>query len=441
MPVFQLSWFELSNTLTLLIVLVIINRLYSAIRILNSRVEILSSLVKNLKRELNELTENQDAELELQDYINEELALSEKLRRDFSYGKKKPSRFSGSDLTRSGVHSSVTDPPPSVTDPPPPKTSRFKRIIPPNNQVNEEVPEEVAPPVESADAFHDGAPKGLASLHTLSSSGMDGVIHANATPPTPSIPSNDPEPMTVQDGIALNPDLPNGLDQAKTAGKGPASPDAMTLTDLTQRKLGPVNPDSIETTVVPALQAEDYVSTTSVPSLDAEETVRGDQSALSVPPTPTKQDEEEPSPTKRLSGTFDLTRDKPATPSPNQETQRSLKPVALDDLFSDMNTVGTAVSPPPQDPSVSTETTAVSPPPESPSQEDLLARYHVQEEGAELRIKKDLSYLSKAQTTPKGKRPTSFSREQIPSLSLLRDQGDLPEDIQALVDDKSTPNK
>lgn len=431
MPVFQLSWFELSNTLTLLIVLVIINRLYSAIRILNSRVEILSSLVKNLKSELNELTENQDADLELQDYINEEMALSEKLRRDFSYGKQKPSRFSGNALTRSGIH-------PSVTDSPPPKTSRFKRIIPPNTQAEEEVHEEVGPPAEPLDVFPDGAPKGLASLHTLSSSGMDGVIHANPTPPPASMPSHDPEPMTVQDGIALNPSLAAQPD----AIKGPASPDAMTLTDLTQRKLGPVNPDSSETTAVPALQAGDYVPTTSVPSLDAEETVRGDHSALSVPPPNAEEVEEEPKATKRMSGTFDLTRDNVDAKNTSAETQKSLKPVALDDLFSDMNTGNTAVSAPPQDPSSSTESTAVSPPPESPSQEDLVARYNVQEEGTELRFKKDLSYLTKAPAqSASGKRPKSFSREQIPSLSLLRNQGDLPDDIQSLIDNKSDENK
>lgn len=411
MPVFQLSWFELLNTLTILIVLVIINRLFHALRILNSRVEILSSLVKNLKHDLSHLHEDGEVSQELQEYINQENALSKKMGRDFSVGKTKSnSRFSGNDLTRSNIL-------PEVKDSPPPKKSRFKRLTPtPSSETNEKPTQLEMGPIQ-VEEQHEDHPTGLASLHTLSSTGMDAVpTHSNPMAVEPEPHEGGVGMMTVQDGPALSvPPIPPEQENDVSVGQAPKS---MTYTDLTQKKMAPVAPDSGST-----LQgnAYDSIPTTTVQTIDPEETVRGNQSALQVENAGTVE-ERHSEETQRMAVNLDLLKEKEPAPEVEESTQRNLEPVSLDDLFADL-------------PKESNDNTAVSHPPESPSQEGLIARYNVEEEGSELRIKKDLSYLSKTPSQEGGKKK-SFTREQIPSLSLLRDQEEIPPDLQALIDAK-----
>lgn len=93
MPLFQFIL-----VVTFLVLLIVVNRLYQAIRILNSRVSIQSNLIKNIRAEMKETAEEMDEEF--QELMIDEIALKEAMSRDFTYQKKKTTRKPIS-LTRS----------------------------------------------------------------------------------------------------------------------------------------------------------------------------------------------------------------------------------------------------------------------------------------------------------------------------------------------------
>ncbi len=95
MPLFQLIL-----VLSFLIVLVVVNRLYHALRILNSRVEILSSLIKTMRAEMKSDEEDDT----IQEYLSRETLLQAEMGSSFNYSKKGFQQFSGKSLLRSNIY-------------------------------------------------------------------------------------------------------------------------------------------------------------------------------------------------------------------------------------------------------------------------------------------------------------------------------------------------
>ncbi len=85
----MLTFFQIFTALSVLILLIVVNRLYQALRLLNSRVDILSMLVKNIRRDFEaNLAANSISSESLEEIIDSydriDNELNKKLRRDFS---------------------------------------------------------------------------------------------------------------------------------------------------------------------------------------------------------------------------------------------------------------------------------------------------------------------------------------------------------------------
>lgn len=113
--------FQIILSVCLLLVLIIINRMYQGLRILNSRVDILSHLVKNLQSELSKTHHIDNPEFE--EYLTHENLLQQQMSRDFTIDKKHLRGYRGDALLRSNIELKATESIPSSK-----KRARFKNL-------------------------------------------------------------------------------------------------------------------------------------------------------------------------------------------------------------------------------------------------------------------------------------------------------------------------
>lgn len=100
-----LPFFQVVLSLSFLVLMIVIARLYRGIRILNARVDILSTVVRNLRKEV-ELSSGID-EIAFDEFDAVDAQLKDQLKGDFSLRKgvshELEKKYSGRDLVRSSV--------------------------------------------------------------------------------------------------------------------------------------------------------------------------------------------------------------------------------------------------------------------------------------------------------------------------------------------------
>lgn len=456
MPLFQLIL-----TLTLFVLLFIIQRLYHGLRIVNSRVDILSSLLKNLKEEFRKEFKHNANDDALQEYLHNESILQAKMSRDFTYQvSPKSAQYRGKSLMRSDIHDAVPTSPPQETAPgEDTQKSRFKRH-PSFSIPAESEPLAYGPASTGTEAVHRTITKEQDHLtHTLSqsmsppgTSSQDRPEHAMMSPPqasgqlpwdtSPTLLSEktlqplESSPHTVQENTqsqVSSSQSPLALAHTPLQNT-PTALEHLTFQEATYKKLAPPPPDHLSRREDGAAQITSTTPGTREPTTSRDVTQQQEH-PMEMTHRIESDKPRKPLGLDRLGGLFD-------NMEKTVDTARSSPLSSAEaDLQTTQHGTNTAISPRLTEPDTAitdranfavslAPDTAVSDfpsPPVSPSQEDLLGTFQAGQEGSELRIKKDLTYMVKTpkdHTSDGGKKPLSI--EQIPSLSFLskkKDQG------------------
>lgn len=438
--------FQLIMLLTLLIVLIIIQRLYHGLRILNSRVDILSSLIKNMKEDFRKQFQNHTEDEALQEYLHNESILQAKMSRDFAYQVPKKPSLRGQNLMRSDIHTAVTSPvQPTEKAEEPDNKPRFKRhpsfSIPMDT---EKTPGASLPPAPSSPlSVGSAVDEKDSALHTLSQSHISPDLEKPK-----DVASWDASP-TLLSGQALQPTgtttftvqehTQNPLQSTHAPLQHtPTALEHLTFQDVTYKKLTPPDPARLFTqegeparSLDLALPTQD-LSTHVVPR-QVEPTQHDEHPFESLTMRKESDHPSKPMGLSRLEGLFEHMERTVDTAISNPLTTEDTTQTAVP------SNQDTAISSPPQesDTAITARPHLLIPPtpetslepslPVTPSQENLLSTDLIGDEGSELRIKKDLSYVVKTSSSGKSQRESKpLSVEQIPSLSFLskkKDQG------------------